>query len=73
VVTENIIQFGEKTGTNTANIENRKCYVVRKSLIGYTVLSTTDNDLNKRIWILGRDVNFKKLHEMADFMLYPRN
>jgi len=55
-----------------ANIENRKCYVIRKSLIGYEILSTLDIDLNKRIRLLNKNIDAQKLHEVADFVAYPK-
>jgi hypothetical protein len=30
-------------------------------------------NLNKKIRILGKDVTAKKLHEVADFVAYPKN
>jgi hypothetical protein len=64
--------MAKRQARTRANIENRKCYVIRKSLIGYEILSTLDITLNKRIRVLDKDVNFKKLHEIADFVAYPK-
>jgi len=77
---DNIIWFLRKISFNLAkrqaqtraNVENRKCYVIRKSLIGYEILSTLDINLNKKIRVLDKDVNAKKLHEVADFVAYPK-
>lgn len=65
--------MAKRQAQTRANIENRKCYVIRKSLIGYEILSTLDVDLNKKIRVLDKDVNAKKLHEVADFVAYPKN
>jgi len=65
--------MAKKQAQTRANIENRKCYVIRKSLIGYTVLSTLDINLNKKIRVLGKDVTAIKLHEVADCVVYPKN
>jgi len=65
--------MAKRQAQTKANVENRKCYVIRKSLIGYEILSTLDIDLNRKIRILDKDVNAKKLHEVADFVAYPKN
>jgi hypothetical protein len=65
--------IAKRQAQTRANIENRKCYVIRKSLIGYTVLSTLDINLNKKLRILEKDVNAIKLHEVSDFVVYPKN
>jgi hypothetical protein len=65
--------MAKRQAQTRANIENRKCYVIQKSMIGYEILSTLDIDLNKRIRILDNDVHAKKLHEIADFVAYPKN
>jgi hypothetical protein len=64
--------MAKRQAQTRANIENRKCYVIRKSLIGYKILSTLDIDLNRKIRVLDKDINAKKLHEVADFVVYPR-
>jgi len=40
--------MAKRQAQTRANVENRKCYVIRKSLIGYEILSTLDIDLNKK-------------------------
>jgi hypothetical protein len=59
--------MAKRQAQTRANLENRKCYVIRKSLIGYEILSTLDITLNKRIRVLDKDVNTKKLYEVDDF------
>ena len=63
--------MAKRQAQTRANIEKRKCYVIRKSLIGYEILSTLDIDMNKKIRVLDKDINAKKLHEAADFVAYP--
>jgi hypothetical protein len=63
--------MAKKQAQTRANVENRKCYIIRKSLIGYTIFSTLDINLNKKIRVVDKNVNFKKLHEVADFVVYP--
>jgi hypothetical protein len=63
--------MAKRQAQTRANIENRKCYVIRKSLIGYEILSTLDIDINKKIRVLDKNVNALKLHEVADFVAYP--
>jgi hypothetical protein len=65
--------MAKRQAQTRANVENRKCYVIQKSLIGYEILSTLDIDLNKKIRVLDKDVNAKKLHEVADFVAYPKS
>jgi hypothetical protein len=55
-----------------ANIQNRKYYIIRSSLIGYKVLSTMDIDLNKRVRILDKHITAKNLHEKADAVVMPK-
>jgi len=54
-----------------AYTENRKVYVIRKSQIGYTLLSTFEVDQNKRLRILGKDVDAIKLTATADYVALP--
>jgi hypothetical protein len=63
--------MAKRQAQTRANTENRKCYVIRKSLIGYEILSTLDIDLNRKIRVLDKNVNALKLHEVADFVAYP--
>jgi len=63
--------MAKRQAQERANIENRKCYVIRKSLIGYTVLSTLDINLNKKIRIVDKNVTAMKLYEAADCVVYP--
>ncbi len=55
-----------------ADTENRKIYCIRKSLVGYTLLSTKDVEYNKKIRVLGTNVDALKLAETADFIAYPK-
>ena len=55
-----------------ANDDNRMYYIIRDSEIGYRRFSTADIDLNKRLHIMGKDVDFKKLHEVADAVIYKK-
>ena len=54
-----------------ANQTNRKIYVIRSSDVSYTLLSTKDVELNKRLKILNRQVDAKQLTEQSDFIAYP--
>lgn len=54
-----------------ANEDRRKYYIIRDSEIGFKRFSTLDVDLNKRLHIMGKDVDAKKLHEVADAVIYP--
>jgi len=65
--------IAKRQAQTRANLENRKCYVIRKSLIGYTVLSTLDINLNKKIRVVDKNVNAMKLYEAADCVVYPKN
>ena len=57
---------------NRAYTENLKFYVIRTSDVAYTVLSTRDVELNKKLKIFGKQVDAKLLHEMSDYVATPR-
>lgn len=50
-----------------ADTEGFKCFVIRSSRIGYTILNTLDIDLNKKIRVLGKDVDAIELEKTASF------
>lgn len=55
-----------------AEVENRKVYCIRAGEFRYELLSTKDVDLNKKLRILGKDLDAVKLHSVADFIAYPK-
>ena len=63
---------GKNMAQRKANIENRKCYLIRSSDIAYTILSTKDVEHNKRVKILGKSVNSMQLTQAADFVAMPK-
>lgn len=67
-----ILKRAIKKARRRANIENRKCYVIREANLKYKVLSTLDVDYNKKIRVMNKDVDFRKLHEVSDFIAYPK-
>ena len=69
---ERFFRMARKNAQSRANTENRKVYVIRKSLIGYKLLSTKDVNYNKRIRVLRKDVDALKLAKTADFIAYPK-
>ena len=52
--------------------EGYKIYVIRSGDYSYQVLSTRDVNLNKKLRVLGKNVDAKKLSETADFIAYPK-
>ena len=54
-----------------ADITNRKIYVIRSSDINYKLLSTKDIELNKKLKIMGRNVNAMELTEKSDYIAHP--
>ena len=54
-----------------AYTENRKIYVIRKSQISYILLSTFEVEQNKKLRILGKNVDAIKLTATADYVAYP--
>ena len=55
-----------------SQMENRKFYVIRKTDIAYQLLSTADVEQGKKLKVLGKHVDAKKLTETADFVAYPK-
>jgi hypothetical protein len=55
-----------------SNEDHRKYYIIRSTAINYKVLSTSDVNLNKRLRILGKFVDAKKLTETADCTITPK-
>lgn len=51
-----------------ADSEGYKIYVILSSQISYTLLSTTEVDFNKRVRILGKNVNDIELTKKAAFV-----
>ncbi len=62
----------KKMAMMRSEVENRKIYCIRSSEIAYKVLSTKDVEMNKRLKIFGKSVDAIVLHEMADYVAYPR-
>lgn len=56
-----------------AETEGRKIYVIRKSAIGYQLMSTLDVQHNKRVRILDKDVDAMTMEQMSDFIATPKN
>lgn len=64
--------LAKKKAQHRANTEIRKIYVIRNSMIGYSILSTFEVNQNKKLRILKKDIDAMKLHEVADFIAYPK-
>lgn len=79
ITKDNVILYLRKKAFNKAkkkaqylaDIENRKVYVIRESIIGYKVLTTLDVDYHKRIRVLSKDASALKLTQIADFIAMP--
>lgn len=52
--------------------ENHKVYVIRSGDYSYEVLSTRDVNFNRKVRLLGKNADAKKLTEIADFIAYPK-
>jgi len=61
----------KKAAQLRAYVENRKVYCIRSSQIGYTLLSTADVEQNKKLRILGKNVDAMKLTATADYVALP--
>ncbi len=64
--------LAKKKAQLRANTEMRKIYVIRNSMIGYSILSTFEINQNKKLRILKKDIDAMKLHEIADFIAWPQ-
>ena len=62
----------KKAAQLRANTEGYKVYAIRSGLVSYTLLSTLEVRHNKRIRVLGKNVDAMKLTETADFVAYPK-
>ena len=65
-------KMAKKKAIRRAKIENRKIYVIRSSDIAYTLLSTADVRMGKKIKALKKNVGALQLTETADFIAYPQ-
>ena len=65
-------QKAKKEAQSRANLENRKMYAIRTSDIDYKVLSSKDVEYNKKLKVFGKNVDFRMLSEMSDFIAYPQ-
>jgi len=61
----------KKAAQLRAYTENRKIYVIRKSQISYILLSTFEVEQNKKLRILGKNVDAIKLTATADYVALP--
>ena len=64
-------QRAKRLAQERANLENRKMYCIRSSDIKYEILSTRDIEYNKKLQIFGKNVDFRMLSEMSDFIAFP--
>jgi len=55
-----------------ADTEGYKIYCIRKSQIGYQNLSTLEVNINKKIRVLGKDVDAIQLERVSSFIAYPK-
>ena len=62
----------KKIYQDISNENGRKYYIIRSTPINYKVMSTSDVNLNKRLRILGKFVDAKKLRETADYIVTPK-
>ena len=62
----------KKAAQLRADTEGYKIYCIRKSQIGYQNLSTLEVNINKKIRVLGKDVDAMQLEKVSSFIAYPK-
>lgn len=64
--------IGKRNAQLHADTSGYKTYLIRKSRIGFQILNTYEANQNKKLRILGKDVDFMDLEKVSSFIAYPK-